>query len=757
MVRTEGPNRRRAGAIPPATVPVFRALAGAVLLAVALAGLLPSSSAADDSIPTFDEFFRPEHPSRSPSKLAWSPDAKMLVYVFEEDAGKALWTLPATGGEPRVLLRLGEEATLEKLDEVRWSPDSRHLVLVSDGDLYLLALDGSRLTRLTETEGEEEDPKFSPDSSRLAYVRDANLYVRSLVEETKTAQPAERALTTDGDDVEILNGKTDWVYWEELWNRDSTGFWWSLDGSKIAYYRFEEQSVASYPLLNALPVYPEVQWQKYPKAGTTNPVVKVGVIAADGGETHWLPIGPTGGDGSSEEWYPARVHWTHDGAVAVERLSRDQDVLELIRCQTSGTATCTLLVRETSPTWVNVEYETTFLKDGSFLWGSDRSGWREIYLYDPTGELVRQVTRGEGHVTDLDAVLEDEGEIVYTRYQPGFLGAKDREVRRSSLDGTKDRGLSSGPGWHRATVASDGTWVHRWDDADHLGFRVIESADGKEIARLPKTRASGADPESLPRWKFFTLPGPGGVELPARLLEPAGFDPARRYPALMYHYGGPESQVVENHLDGGQRALWFKWMAQRGYFVLMVDNELSNFFGKKGSDKVHRRFGPNNLAAQLAGVEYLKGLGNVDPDRIGLWGWSGGGHATLYCLLNRPGVWKAGVAGAPVTDWRFYDSIWTERYLDHPSTNEEGYRLSSAVTYAKDLKDKVLIVHGTGDDNVHPQNTFALIKLWIDAGLPFEDAIYPRQKHGFKDGEYAHFLARMTEFFDRHLRPCGAE
>ena len=710
---------------------------------------LPSTLSASGGppVPPFDELFRPEQAARSPRQLSSSPDGRLLAYLFKDDDGEALWTQKTSGGAPVARLRLGEEKALEDLEEYRWGPRSTRLAVVSGGELYIYTLATGKLDRLTRTEAEEEDPKFSPDGRSLGFVRGGNLYVYDL------EGGGERALTTDGDDIEILNGKTDWVYWEELWGRDSTGFWWSPDSRRIAYYRFEESAVESYALLNSLPVYPEVQWQKYPKAGTVNPTVRVGVIPAAGGETHWLPAGPTGGGGDSEEWYLARVHWTPDGAVAIERLNRDQNLLELIRCRASGTAPCETLVRESSPTWVNIEDNTRFLDDGRIIWSSERSGWRELYLYDASGTLIRQLSEGAGHVTQLDGVLEGSGEIVYSRHQAGFLGAKDREVRRSSLDGKKHRRLTSGAGWHRAHVVSDGSWVHTWSDAAHVGYRILKTAAGEEVARLPYTPASGFDRETLPRWKFFTIPGPQGVRLPARLLEPAGFDPGRRYPAIIYHYGGPESQVVTNDWGGRQRSLWHRWMAQRGYFVLMVDNQLASFFGKKGADRVHRRFGPNNLAAQLAGVEYLKGLGSVDTERLGLWGWSGGGHNTLYCLLNKPGVWKAGVAGAPVTDWRFYDTIWTERYLDHPSTNEEGYRLSSATAHAENLEDELLIVHGTADDNVHPHNTLALIKLWIDAGIPFEDAIYPRQKHGFKRSEYAHFLERMTEFFDRHLHP----
>jgi dipeptidyl-peptidase-4 len=220
----------------------------------------------------------------------------------------------------------------------------------------------------------------------------------------------------------------------------------------------------------------------------------------------------------------------------------------------------------------------------------------------------------------------------------------------------------------------------------------------------------------------------------------------------MYHYGGPGSQVVSDRWES-RRALWHKLMAERGYAVLELDNLASLFFGKRGEDRLHRRFGEVNLAAQLAGVAFLRTQAFADPERIGLWGWSGGGSSTLYCILNRPGIWRAAVAGAPVTSWRLYDTIWTERYLDRPQDNQEGYRASSALTYARRLADPLLIVHGTGDDNVHPQNTLVLAERLVGAGRPFEDAVYPREKHAFEDPAARHFHERMTAFFDRHLRP----
>ena len=579
---------------------------------------------------------------------------------------------------------------------------------------------------------------------------------------TTAARAAEAvALTTGGSENEILNGTTDWVYWEEIWSRDATGYWWSPDGSRIAYYQFDESPVETYPLVDFTTVpYPTVREQKYPKAGTANPRVRIGVLPVGGGdaggETVWLD---TGDDPAA---YLARVFWRPDGErVAVERLNRDQTVLDLLLCDPAD-GTCSTLLTETWPTWVNLADDFAWLDDGRFVWGSERSGWRHLYLYAADGTLLHPLTAGDWAVTSLDAVDEAHGRVVFTFSPPGPLGAKDRRVATVPLAGGAMTVLTDSEGWHSAVASkASGRWVHSWSDADTPPRVEVRDAAGAVLAPLP-VREPSFDPATLPHHRFFTIAGPDGAALPAMMLQPAdlGGDPgssdpaAAGHPALMYHYGGPASQVVADRW-GGSGGLWQAMMAQRGYAVLVVDNVASNYFGKRGEDRQHKRFGPLNLAAQQAGVEYLKSLGWVDGARIGLYGWSGGGANTLYCLLNSPGTWAAGMAGAPVTDWRLYDSIWTERYLETPEDNPEGYAASSAITYADQLADRLLIVHGTGDDNVHPQNTIALAAKLVQAGKPFEDAIYPRQKHGFRPPSMRHFYERMTRYFDDALIGCG--
>lgn len=702
--------------------------------------LVLAAGARGQSRLSFDTLFDPDWSGRRPSGLAWSPDGTRLLYEWMEGEEAALYTLDAASGEHREVLRPSARDADLSLDAYEWTPDGRAVLVTSNDDFHLLALADGTLRRLTADGREKKVPRLSPDGRHVAFVREGDLYLLELDE------GRERRLTKDGRPGEILNGQTDWVYWEEIFGRTDEGIWWSPDGARLAYLRFDDRAVPTYPLVDFTPRYPSVEPQRYPKAGETNPTVRIGVLDVESGDTTWLE--PGGGQQS----YVARVRWLPDGsAVAVQRLSREQDRLELLFCD-ARTGKSRRVLEERWATWVNVDDDFAILPDGRFVFGSERTGWRHLYLYDARGKLVRELTSGEGSVTSLDAVLPD-GRIVFTDFGPGLGGALGRRVRVVDADTGETRMLQDGPGWNGVNVAPHtGNLVHERSDADTPPAYTVRDADWKEIAELPSRPVDLYDPEELPSWEFLTVPAAGGTRLPARMLRPAGLEPDRRHPAIMYHYGCPASQTVFDRWDTRRRDLWHKMMAQRGFVVLIVDNAGSTFFGKHGEDRAHRRFGEGNLAAQVAGVEFLKTLPFVDAQRIGLWGWSGGGSNTLYCVLNRPGVWKAAVAGAPVTDWRLYDTVWTERYLDHPKDNPVGYSLSSPVTYAANLRDALLIVHGTADDNVHPQNTLVMAHELIRAGLPFEDAIYPRQKHGFDTGATRHFLERMTKFFERHLR-----
>lgn len=701
---------------------------------------------------TFEDLFDTDFDGRIAEDLEWRPDSDQLRLTWDGGDGDQYLLIDAKSGEHQVLatpdeLRAGAKDSEAKIDDLRFMPRGDGLLYAVDGDLFRFDIEERKATRLTTTASDEEMANPSPDGGRLAYVRDNDLYILDL------SSNAEHRLTQDGVPDVIYNGTTDWVYWEEIWGRDATGSWWSDDGQYLAYYHMDDREVSVYPLVDTSSVHPEVEMQRYPKSGDVLPKVEVRVYDVAAKKTVTLATG------DDPDVYLARVHWRPDGkSVVVERLNRDQTQIDLLLCQAAD-GSCSIMMSETWPTWVNLGSELTFLSDGRFIWSSEKSGWKQLYLHGQDGKELRQLTHDGVAVTSLDLVDEGRGEIVYTAYSTGTLGASERHVFARSMDGGDERALTSSAGWHGALASTNGYWVHTSSDANTPPRKVIQhlrdqGTRNQETSALPHAVASDRIAE-LPAWRFFTLAGPEGSQLPAQMMVPADLEPGRRYPVLMYHYGGPASQVVANRWrDDNLRGLWHKYLASRGYVLLSVDNQASSFFGKAGEDRLHRRFGEVELAGQLAGVEYLKTLPWVDSERIGLWGWSGGGSHTLYSLLRRPGVWKAGISGAPVTDWRFYDAIWMERYLDLPSDNAMGYEASSPITYAAHLQDALLVIHGTADNNVHPQNSINLASAFIEAGVTFDLAIYPGASHSFRSFKEAgrrHLIKRMTDFFDRHL------
>jgi dipeptidyl-peptidase 4 len=612
----------------------------------------------------------------------------------------------------------------------QWSGDGKRILLPAGGDLFLVDPETGSFRQLTATAEAEEDPQLSPDGARVAYRTRNDLYVLSI------DGGAPRRLTRDGGET-LWNGRLDWVYPEELQLRKA--WWWSPDGRSIAYLQFDVSAEMIHPHVDASPVQAVYEPQRFPKAGTPNASIRLGVVAASGGRTRWMDIGPTA------DTLIARVQWIPGSReLAVQRLTRVQDRLELMAFDVR-TGRGRFLLEERDEAWINIHNILHFFADGRFLWANERDGFRHLYLQEPGG--LRQVTRGDWEVVDLLHVDEARGEAWVTATKESPL---ERQVYRVKLaDGTMTRETST-PGTHVVSVGPGARfYTDAWQNRSQPPRQVLAEASGRELAVIRD--APTQEHELLPV-EYVTFRGKNGTLFHGQVIKPRGFDPSRRYPAVVMVYGGPHAQNVRDTWAGPN---WEQALAQRGYVIWRMDNRGTNFRGHAFETPLNRQLGRVELADQLEGLDHLLAQGFVDPKRVGIYGWSYGGFMTLYAMTHAPDRFAAGIAGAPVTDWRHYDTIYTERYMGLPTQNATGYRNASPVKAADKLTGKLLLVHNFQDDNVLFQNSQHMMEALQKAGKQFESMFYPLKSHGVTGTLRLHLLRTTTEFLDRHLMGAG--
>jgi dipeptidyl-peptidase-4 len=632
-----------------------------------------------------------------------------------------------------------------------WSPCERYLLFTqeaptrfkSHGNLYLYDLQEERFRILTRTKLPQRNAKFSPDSQWIGVVREDNLWLIGV----ETGE--ERPLTFDAS-LARYNGRLGWVYEEELHLSD--GWVWSPDSRRIAYFQQDESEVA----VVLLPQYDDLHGRpritRYPKAGDPNPKTRIGIVSLEDAETRWLPLS-SHPEGTEEEFYLARIQWTPDGGgLLVQRIPRLQNRLELLYVDGESGEARTVLIEEDSA-WVAPQGELTFIPTDppapvQFLWQSSRDGYNHLYLYDLRGHCLRRLTAGKWDVTGICGVSQRDRQIFFQAALPAHT---ERSLLRVSLDGGEPVRLTETEGWHAAQFSKDASrFIHFHSTINQPTRTAIREADGSLTEEWIAESLPGWQTLTDARWEIFSFTTSDGEKLYGRMLKPADFDPLRRYPVLMYNYGGPGSQVVTNSW-GGRVGLWYHLLAQEGFLVCAVDNRGTGARGRDFEKITYLRLGQWETHDQIEGAKHLASLPYVRPDRIGIWGWSYGGYMAALCLLKGADLFHAAAAVAPVTDWTLYDTIYTERYLRRPADNPEGYREGSPVTHAELLEGRLLLVHGTMDDNVHFQNSARLASALQDAGKPFEMMIYPGKHHGIED-RHLHLYTLMTEFFCRHLR-----
>lgn len=675
--------------------------------------------------------------------LQWNGDAKRgaigLMKVdavsgtFQpfHDAAKMAAALTAAG------LTENEAKALANLPSYSFNKDETAALLSINGDLYYYDFASGRAARLTNTKEVETDATISPDGKSVGFVREFNIYVVDL------ASGKERALTTDGN-KNRLNGRLDWVYEEELYGRGTTrSYWWSPNSAEVVYLSLDETGVPEFTVIDDLPLYQNKEVINYPKAGQTNPKVRVGVVSAAGGATRWIDLAPY----QASEFLVVRVGWTPDSKnVVYEVQNREQTWVDLNLADAQSGKTRTI-VREESKAWIEVPELPEWLSDGSFIWRSDREGWNHIYHFAADGKLINPVTRGEWDVRDLLGV-SDDGWIYLTANERSFIS---ENIYRVKPDGSAFTRLSQAEGQHIASFNPQFTlFVGTWSDLNTPPQLRLHKNDGSLVRVINENPVPQLAEFKLGKAEFMRVKTRDGFEMEALMIKPPDFDASKKYPVMSYNYSGPGSQSVRNSW-GGLTYLWHQMLAQRGYIIWICDNRSASHKGIKSAYPVYRNLGELELRDLEDGIGWLKQQPYVDGSRIGLWGWSYGGYMTAYALTHSKSF-KIGISGAPVTDWRNYDTIYTERYMGLPQNNPEGYRKSSVLEAAKDLHGKLLLIHGTLDDNVHMQNTIQLVDALQRAGKSFNLMLYPRSRHGVTHPQRVkHLREMMTQFILENL------
>jgi dipeptidyl-peptidase 4 len=676
--------------------------------------------------------------------IVWAPDGKHFAYLR---AGKAmLYDVAAKSEKELLALDAMQKAATPVPDPERfdwqnrrvsensfqWSPSGQQLLFSVRGDLFLFAIDSGKWEQLTATAEPEHDAKLSPDGTRVAFRRRHDLYTLDIGSRNVTR------LTDDGS-ATLLNGELDWVYPEEL--DLGTAFWWSPDSKQIAYLQFDTAREFVYPQVALTGVRAMLEPERYPQAGTPNADVHLGVVPASGGNTRWMDLG------DSRASLFARVYWTPDSTkLAVHRFNRVQNQLDLVLAD-AGSGASRTVIHESDPYWINHNDLFHFLADGDFIWGSERDGFKHLYVYGLDGKLRKRLTEGNWEVTSLAGVDEKNQKVYFLSSEGSPL---ERQLYSIRLNGKDRVRISQGAGTHAVSMSP--TTAHYLDTFSSLTqppVRTLRASDGAEVAVYrPADRRITSEYELLPT-EMVTVKASDGTPLYARLIKPANFRAGEKYPAVVMVYGGPGAQSVRNSWSG---ATWDQVLAHRGFVIWQLDNRGSAGRGHAFEAPLYHRTGKTELADQLEGIRYLTAQGFVDPARIGIYGWSYGGYMTLYSLLNAPDVFRAGIAGAPVTSWRNYDTIYTERYMGLPSENPEGYRASSPVEYADKLKAKLLMLHNIEDDNVLFQNTVQMAEAFERAGKLFDMVIYPQKSHGVTGPVRRQLLEKTTDFFEKNLK-----
>lgn len=687
-----------------------------------------------------------------PGHFGFTPDGSAVTYLFAEDGGlvRSLWRYDIATGERTVLRGPSQSSTIEgelsREEELRrerarlrelgvtdyhFAKRSPEPELLVPGSAAISVRVGSGPFIDVPGSAGAIDPRLSEDGSRVAFVRDGELFVADVGGEP-------RQLTSGAKDG-VTNGLAEFIAQEEL-DRDR-GFWWSPDGTRIAFERADERHIPVHPIVHQGKDRVDIENHRYPFAGEANARVQLGVIWVGGGDRAWMDLGP------DEDIYLANVVWRPDNVLTATILSRDQKTLRLLAFDEGGAATT--LVEEHGEPWINLGHDTRFLESGEFIRSTEATGFRHLVLWGPDGRPVRALTSGDWCVTGLYGVDEKRRVAYFSGTRDGVL---ERHLYAVSLDGGEPGRITTLAGWHGVVFSQD---FRRFLDVrsslGHAPVVTLRSVEDAGEAVVYANAIGAAEALGLREPELFTCSAADGTTLHGALYRPADVAPGVRVPLVVSVYGGPHAQRVANEwsLTVDLRA---QYLARHGYAVLKLDNRGSSGRGLAFEAPIAGLTGDVEVQDQLAGVNYLVEQGVVDPARVGVYGWSYGGYMTLMSMLRAPEVFKVGVAGAPVTHWDGYDTGYTERYMQTPQANPEGYRGSSVLAHVDRLAGKLLIVHGMVDENVHFRHTARLMVALAAAGKEYETLIYPEERHMPRDARGLEYQERrVLDYFLRNL------